>query len=269
MPAPEHSQRSIILQIVASNPLQVIELKDDSLVYQVGDRSDAIYAVISGFIILRRPLPGGGNRERLIGPGAVFGSSEVLSGSVRAASARAHGSARIATHLPEEVLNAMLDQPEAADAMVASLLANRQREPLEADGILETIGPNNVRLMPLNEDIIDQFGGESLLITDFPFIIGRKSEISTPDVDLPVSLSLTDRRPYNLSQCHFSIDRQDGQFCVRDYRSFHGTIVNGKAVGSKAAELKAILRPGENEIIAGGVDSPFRFSCVVPRTPGG
>lgn len=249
--------------------LQDIELKNDSLVYQVGDRADAIYVVISGFVILRRPLPGGGNRERLIGPGAVFGAADVLCGSVRSASARAHGNARITTHLPEEILNAMLDQPEAADAMVASLLANRQRELLVSDDVLETIGPNNVRLVPLDAAIIEQFGGEPLLITDFPFIIGRKSGRAAPDVDLPVSLSLIDKRPYNLSQCHFSIDREDGQFCVRDYRSYHGTIVNGEAVGSKAAGLKAALQPGENEIIAGAAESPFRFSCLVPRTPTG
>jgi CRP-like cAMP-binding protein len=254
---------------VVSNLLQAVELKNDSQVYQVGDRADTIYVVISGFIILRRPLPGGGSRERLIGPGAVFGAAEVLCGSVRSASARAHGDARITTHLPEEILNAMLDQPETADAMVASLLANRQRKPLAADGVLETIGPNNVQLMPLDTEIIDQFGGEPLLITVFPFIIGRKSEKSAPDVDLPVSLSLVDKRPYNLSQCHFSIDREDGQFCVRDYRSYHGTIVNGGTVGSKAAGLKAALQPGENEIIAGAAESPFRFSCLVPRTQTG
>jgi len=254
---------------VVSTLLQELDLKDETLVYQVGEQADAIYVVISGFIILRRPMPGGAGRERLIGPGAVFGAADVLCGTVRSASARAHGDACVTSHLPEEILNAMLDQPETADAMVASLLANRQRDTLAAEDGLEIIGPNNVTLTPLEADIFDQFGGEPLVIKEFPFIIGRKSEKSAPDVDLPVSLTLMDKRPYNLSQCHFAIDLEDGQFCIRDYRSYHGTIVNGQAVGSKAANLKAVLQQGENEIIAGDADSPFKFSCHVPRAPTG
>lgn len=254
---------------MVSKLLQRIDLTDESLVYQVGEQADAIYVVISGFIILRQPMAGGASRERLIGPGAVFGAADVICGTMRSASARAHGETRITSHLPEEVLNAMLDQPESADTMVASLLANPQRDRLAADGTLETIGPNNVKLMPLETKIIDQLGGEPVLISQFPFIVGRKSEKPVPDVDLPVSLSLIDKRPFNLSQCHFSIDREDGQFCVRDYRSYHGTIVNGEAIGSNAAALKAALLPGENEIVAGAEGSPFRFSCLVPRLAAG
>jgi CRP-like cAMP-binding protein len=252
-----------------SAQLQDIELEDETLVYQVGERADAIYVVVSGFVILRQPLPGGGKRERLIGPGAVFGAADVLCGTVRSASARAHGAARITAHLPEEVMNAMQDQPEASDAMVASVLANRLRDERDPDDALDSIGPNRVRLMPIEADIIVQFGGEPLLISEFPFIIGRKIDKSSADVDLPVTLSLVDKRPYNLSQCHFSIDREEGQFCVRDYRSYHGTIVNGEPVGSRAKSLKAILRPGDNEIVAGAADSPFRFSCFIPRVPAG
>lgn len=254
---------------MVSTLVQELDLKDETLVYQVGEQADAIYVVVSGFIILRHPMPGGAGRERLIGPGAVFGAADVLCGSVRSTSARAHGDARVTTHLPEEILNAMLDQPEMADAMVASVLINRQREILAAEDGVDMIGANNVSLTPLDADVIDQFGGDPLVISEFPFIIGRKTGKSAPDVDLPVSLTLTDKRPYHLSQCHFSIDREEGQFCVRDYRSYHGTIVNGEKLGSKAATLKALLQPGENEIIAGEANSPFKFSCWVPRLPTG
>ena len=71
---------------VASN-LQEINFNDGEQIYALGDRADLIYSLISGFVILRRPNPGGASREQLIGPGAVFGAAEVLAGAVRAAAA--------------------------------------------------------------------------------------------------------------------------------------------------------------------------------------
>jgi len=73
---------------MVSKLLQQIDLTDESLVYQVGEQADAIYVVISGFIILRQPMAGGASRERLIGPGAVFGAADVICGTMRSASAR-------------------------------------------------------------------------------------------------------------------------------------------------------------------------------------
>ena len=39
-----------------------------------------------------------------------------------------------------------------------------------------------------------------------------------------------------------------------------GTIVNGEPIGNHFRTDDAPLRAGENEVIAGGVDSPFVFS---------
>jgi hypothetical protein len=49
---------------------------------------------------------------------------------------------------------------------------------------------------------------------------------------------------------------------VRDLRSTLGTIVNGEPIGDHFSD-EAPLRAGENEVIAGGVKSPFVFSVFI------
>jgi hypothetical protein len=54
---------------------------------------------------------------------------------------------------------------------------------------------------------------------------------------------------------------------VRDLCSTLGTIVNGEPIGDHFRTDDAPLRAGENEVIAGGVDSPFAFSVVIGSPP--
>ena len=62
---------------------------------------------------------------------------------------------------------------------------------------------------------------------------------------------------------HFMIEKRDRGYHVRDLRSTLGTIVNGEAIGDHFRTDDALLRAGDNEVIAGGVDSPFVFSVSI------
>jgi len=59
------------------------------------------------------------------------------------------------------------------------------------------------------------------------------------------------------------IEKRDGSYYVRDLCSTLGTIVNGEPIGNHFRGDDARLRAGENEVIAGGVDSPFVFSVFI------
>ena len=113
---------------------------------------------------------------------------------------------------------------------------------------LHEVGEDGIR-------VINQMGDTPLTIDRFPFFIGRKSDKKDDDLDEPIegpaALILEDRRPFRLSRRHLAIDREEDQFVVRDYRSFHGTIVNGIPLAVGGGGLKIQLDPGENEIIAG------------------
>jgi CRP/FNR family transcriptional regulator, cyclic AMP receptor protein len=59
------------------------------------------------------------------------------------------------------------------------------------------------------------------------------------------------------------IEKRHGSYFVRDLYSKLGTIVNGEPIGEHFRSDEAPLRAGENEVIAGGVDSLFVFSVFI------
>ena len=55
---------------------------------------------------------------------------------------------------------------------------------------------------------------------------------------------------------------------MRDLSGTLGTIVNGEPIGTHFRTDDAPLRAGENEVIAGGMDSSFVFSVFVAENSG-
>src|SRR6266700_1747604 len=80
---------------------------------------------------------------------------------------------------------------------------------------------------------------------------------------LQPDLKLDDTVPFRLSRNHFMIEKRYGNYYVRDLCSTLGTIVNGEPIGEYFRSDETPLRAGENEVIAGGVDSPFAFSVLI------
>jgi pSer/pThr/pTyr-binding forkhead associated (FHA) protein len=109
-------------------------------------------------------------------------------------------------------------------------------------------------------------GTDPLELDDRPFVVGRRP---IPGEELPQwhpDLSLDDTRPFRLSRNHFMIERRDERYYLRDLHSTLGTIVNGEPIGDRFFTDEVLLRIGENEVIAGGVHSPFVFSVSILLT---
>jgi CRP/FNR family cyclic AMP-dependent transcriptional regulator len=103
----------------------------------------------------------------------------------------------------------------------------------------------------------------SLRLGDLPFVVGRGPVAREGLPPLRPDLKLDDTVPFRLSRNHFMIEKRDGNYYVRDLCSTLGTIVNGEPIGDHFRGDDAALRAGENEVIAGGVDSPFVFSVFI------
>src|SRR6516225_3085541 len=107
-------------------------------------------------------------------------------------------------------------------------------------------------------------------LVDLPFIVGRQPAAWEGLPPWQPDLELNDSAPFRLSRNHFTIEKHDGGYRVRDLCSTLGTIVNGEPIGhyvcgdastaSRYLASDAPLRAGENEVIAGDADSPFVFA---------
>ena len=96
-----------------------------------------------------------------------------------------------------------------------------------------------------------------------PFVVGRQAAAGEGLPPCQPDLKLDDTAPFTLSRNHFMIENRDGGYQVRDLSSRLGTIVNGEPIGDHFCADNAPLRTGANEVIAGGVDSPFVFSVFI------
>ena len=98
---------------------------------------------------------------------------------------------------------------------------------------------------------------------DRPFVVGRRPIAGEELPPWQPDLMLDDTRPFSLSRNHFMIEQRHEGYHVRDLHSTLGTIVNGQPIGGQLRTDDLLLRVGENEVIAGGADSPFVFSVSI------
>ena len=122
---------------------------------------------------------------------------------------------------------------------------------------------SEVFLSALKPGINQIVGAELIEIKYFPFLVGRETSKLSDAMSPPVKLAVPDSEPFQMSRRHFTIEQEGDSIIVRDYGSHNGTIVNGFMLGGGSTYFRAVLTPGENDIIAGTLISKFRFTCLV------
>ena len=138
--------------------------------------------------------------------------------------------------------------------------AHGTRKDADSQTAIESV--DNAYLAAKNPWLQGQFR-TPLGLGDLPFIVGRRPVAGEGPPRLQPDLKLDDTVPFRLSRNHFMVEKRDGSYYVRDLCSTLGTIVNGEPIGNHFRGDDAALRAGENEVIAGGVDSPFVFSVFI------
>ena len=109
-------------------------------------------------------------------------------------------------------------------------------------------------------------GVEEIVVRELPFRIGRTAAGEGKDTYTDIDLAIADTRPLNLSRRHLAIEQEDGALIIRDFGSYHGTTINGFALGGDGRPRTAPLMTGESELVAGKADSPYRFRILVDWT---
>jgi CRP/FNR family transcriptional regulator, cyclic AMP receptor protein len=197
----------------------------------------------------------------------------------RSAAARAASEVEPEILTPTEFLDQIAGSPRAARELLQRL-GLRMREAGDrivndekrsgrphgswTDADSQTVGSavNNAYLAAKDPWLERQFH-TPLGLGDLPFVVGRRPVTGEGLPPCQPDLELDDTAPFRLSRNHFIIEKRDGDYHVRDLCSTLGTIVNGEAIGGYFRTDDAPLRAGDNEVIAGGVNSPFVFSVFI------
>jgi CRP/FNR family transcriptional regulator, cyclic AMP receptor protein len=214
-----------------------------------------------------------------VGAGQFIGEMGVVENRPRSATVRAASEVKVELLTPSEFLDQIAGSPQAARELIQRLsqrlreaddrIVNDERRsgqtqgtPKDADTRTTVASVNNAYLAAKNAWLQRQFH-TPLGLGDLPFIVGRGSAAGEGLPRLQPDLKLDDTVPFRLSRNHFMIEKRDGCYYVHDLCSTLGTIVHGEPIGNHFRGDDAALRAGENEVIAGGVDSPFVFSVFI------
>ncbi|HLI10166.1 MAG TPA: cyclic nucleotide-binding domain-containing protein [Alphaproteobacteria bacterium] len=243
------------------------------VIYREGDPSDFAYFIKSGKVEILKREADGLRQVTVLGKGDVFGEMGIVLDQRRSVTVRALAPVVVRAISRTGFLAAVNQHSEAARPVLKTLLARLHEQdeaaqperPVATPRMPEAATPR-LRLLPASERLARLLRRDGVEITRLPFRIGR---LAAPGKAVPAEendLAIEDTKPYNLSRRHLLIERTERVLVVRDLGSQLGTKVNGIRIGGPAPIHVASLLAGDNEIIAGGETSPFRFTLRVEST---
>ena len=265
---------------------------EGELVFKEGDLSNFACRITSGEVEVIKEIDNQTVVLGIVKTGEFVGEMGVIEGRPRSATARAKTDVTADLINKEEFLRLMSEDTESAYHLIARLCERLRTvdqklaeatvskdvrtysfadisDPKDSSSLAvyeesPTDGHDlGLKILPNSDLVAAGFPSEGLSVTDFPFHVGRQPEAKESAPYLKIHLSVQDNPPYRLSRVHFSIDKTQQGFLVRDLGSTLGTQVNGEFLGNDFARDFRQLESGENSVIAGGLGSPFAFSVKV------
>lgn len=264
------------------------EFKPGDLILQEGDPSDVVYETISGEVEIFTKLE---DRTIILGTvkaGEFLGEMGIIEHRPRNASARAKTQVAALRLEKWEFSKLMSENPSSAHRLIVRLIdriralneklteatlsqqtatSTVKNAPPESPSLrLPKATENNqaiedfrITLLSSSPDVLRHMSQEKLLVTKFPFSVGRQSLDGESPLTIRIDFSLPDSSPFRLSRPHFSLSHDGNGFVVIDLGSTLGTEVNGEFLGEHFDKDVKHLHMGENTITAGGMESPFTF----------
>jgi CRP/FNR family cyclic AMP-dependent transcriptional regulator len=252
---------------------------EGQILFREGDPADSVFHLLSGAVDILRELDGEPILLGTVGAGQFIGEMGVVENRPRSATARAASEVEVEILSATEFLDQIAGSPRAARELIQRLsqrlreaddrIVNNERRSGRAHGTRQDVDSKtavesvkHAYLAAKNPWLQRQFHAP-LELGDLPLVVGRGAVAREGLPLLQPDLKFDDAVPFRLSRNHFMIEKRDRSYYVRDLRSTLGTIVNGEPIGEHFRGDDAPLRTGENEVIAGGVDSPFVFSVFI------
>jgi CRP/FNR family cyclic AMP-dependent transcriptional regulator len=246
--------------------MQPMHVSAGATIFRTGDPSSAVYVIQDGEVAI---TVNGGIEVARLHAGELFGESGVLEARVRAATATATTATTLLATDAETFFHAFGMNNDRALTLV-KLLCSRLRnttaraaQPGSAgpDSVAAATGSAAIHLLPDGEQMTGKYGMTPIDVFHLPFQVGNRYGGETLPIESNHCCCIPARGVADLAAPHFEILRRDGLVGVRDLGTSTGTCVNGTLITRASLNGFVALRQGDNEVIAGRPDSPFRF-CV-------
>ena len=250
------------------------------IVFREGSLSDIVFRVVSGEVEIFKELRGRDIALGRVGPGEYFGEMGVIEGRPRSATVKAATDLEVETIQRDDFLRRVSEDADTAfelmqrlserlhtldDAFAASVVVGgrRKTDPPVDEVQDEPPASGRITILPNSEAVTAVLPAQGLSPQVLPFFVGRHPVDDEALPPITIDLPLHDSEPPRLAKVHFSVAKTAKGFAIRDFRTELGTKVNEVSLGEHFSRDVTLLQPGENLVVAGGSDSPFRFRILV------
>jgi predicted nuclease with RNAse H fold len=241
--------------------------KAGDIVLEEGSKGTSAYVILSGTAKIIKKV---GTRELLVTTldrGQVFGEMGLIEDRPRSATVKASTDLKVRI-IDRKQFNELLTVNPSTLIPIMKSLFERLRQ------VSDLLAEKDAELHPATKEEMEveiimegqtieakkALDNRKLLITKFPFLIGRYSfQDPNSDVFYYNDLTIEEEKPYVISRNHLSINNDGGALYVTDRGSAFGAIVNGKEIGGSTGINRALLDKDENQVILGPATSKYIF----------
>ena len=241
------------------------------IIYEKGEVSENALLLLSGQVEIFVETDAGTTILGYLSAGELLGEMGLLNTMSRSASARAKTTVEGHELSYSELTEALSAHPGMA-LRVINRLSERLRFANERIvGDIESIGgpggehkasektSRRARIFADHEQLTATLPPDGIALTESEYSVGRAGIGTTEFLH---RITLPDLESNQLSVNHFLVSSTDDAVLIRDNESELGTCVNGIYLGREFPLDAVQLTEQTNIIIAGGVDSMFRFRIV-------
>lgn len=242
------------------------------VIIEEGTKDTSAFIILTGTVEVIKRAGKQQVKMATLGEGQVFGEMGLIEDRPRSATVRALSDIKVRVIDRERFNELLRTKPSVLIPILKSLFERlRQVSNMLAESATEAAKKGRGRrafeviVSGQTKEAREALNDRQLMVTKFPFLIGRESLDPDADVFYNNDLSIKEDTPYVISRNHVAITNEAGAMWVVDRGSAFGTIVNGKEIGGESGVSRAPLDKKENQVIIGPVASKYIFLLkVVP-----
>lgn len=249
--------------------MDLLEFPAGAVIFNAGDASTSAYLIRSGTVELLGDSSGSAAPLAQLGPGEVFGEMSLIEERPRGLTARAVSAVQLSSLTRSEFELLLTADPATFRIYLATLFERLRTLSAQLEAAKASPSPVvsnlTVTIHPLTRRAAATLPHEGLLVTKYPFRIGRAAA-NHEAVPLDLNdLWLVDQMPFNISRNHALLQREGDAVIVKDRGSSLGMYVNDVQIGGSAVNHQMTLEDGDNILVLGRRMSPYQFRVHIAR----